>query len=938
MNLKRLGAYFLGSTVALLLMVANAAGQASLGTASTFAVLGASTVTNTGLTAVAGNIGVSPGTSITGFPPGTVTGGAIHAGDAVASQAHADAGTAYGVLVGLPCTTNLTGQDLGSLTALTPGVYCFNSSAQLTGTLTLDAQGNPSAAFTFQIGSTLTTASLSQIVLTNGAQPGNVFWQVGSSATFGTDTAFQGNILAFTSMTFTAGATLTGRALALNGAVTMDTNSVTAPGSIQVVKNTVGANGTFAFTSNFGVSSLTTIGNTASQTVVSLIPGGNYSISETVPSGWTQTSATCTNGTPAAVTVAAGATTTCTFTNTQQPGSITVVKNTVGGNGTFAFISNFGVASLTTIGNTASQTVISLIPGGNYSISETVPSGWTQTSATCTNGTPAAVTVAAGATTTCTFTNTQQPGSITVVKNTVGGNGTFAFISNFGVASLTTIGNTASQTVISLIPGGNYSISETVPSGWTQTSASCTNGTPAAITVAAGATTICTFTNTLQQGSITVVKNTVGGNGTFEFTSNFGLTSLTTSGGTADQTFLVLAGGVYSVSETVPAGWTQTSATCTNGTPAAVTVAAGATTTCTFTNTAAAPPTVSSTVPASGAGNVAIGNALSATFSEAMNPLTINASTFNLKQGAAPVSGIVTYSGVTATFTPIGTLAPNTAFTATITTGATDLAGNGLVNNYVWSFMTGATPDTTPPTVSATSPASGATNVPIGNALSATFSEAMNPSTINTSTFNLKQGPIAVSGTVTYSGVTATFTPSSPLAPNTNYTATITTGVTDLAGNALVSTYVWSFRSGATPDTTPPTVSSTSPASGATNVPIGNALSATFSEAMNTLTINTSTFNLKHGTTSVPGTVTYTGVTAIFTPLRALAPNALFTATITTGVTDLAGNALVRTYVWSFRTGATPDTTPPTVSSTLPANGAVKVPIGNILLRRSVRR
>ncbi len=317
------------------------------------------------------------------------------------------------------------------------------------------------------------------------------------------------------------------------------------------MKNTIGGNGTFAFTSNFGLSSLTTVGGTANHTFTGLTAGGSYSVSETVPSGWTQTSAVCSNGTPAAITVISGATTICTFiTNTIIPatGSIQVVKNTVGGNGTFAFTSNFGLSSLTTVGATANQTFGGLAAGSSYNVSETVPSGWTQTSASCTNGTPAAVTVVSGATTICTFTNTKAlaTGSIqAAVKNTVGGNGTFAFISNFGLSSLTTVGATANQTFGGLAAGSSYNVSETVPSGWTQTSASCTNGTPAAVTVVSGATTICTFTNTkaLATGSIQVVKNTVGGNGTFAFTSNFGLSSLTTVGATATQTFGGLAAG-----------------------------------------------------------------------------------------------------------------------------------------------------------------------------------------------------------------------------------------------------------------------------------------------------------------------------------------------------------------------------------------------------------
>jgi hypothetical protein len=198
----------------------------SLGTAQSFAVLGGSTVTNTGASTITGDLGVSPGSAITGFPPGIVTGGSIHAADAVATSAQSDVTTAYNALASQACTADLTGQDLGGRT-LTAGVYCFSSSAQLTGTLTLDAQGNSSAVFIFKIGSTLTTASGSSVTVTNGGSLCNVFWQVGSSATLGTTTSFRGNILALTSITLTTGAGVTGRTLARNGAVTLDTNTVT---------------------------------------------------------------------------------------------------------------------------------------------------------------------------------------------------------------------------------------------------------------------------------------------------------------------------------------------------------------------------------------------------------------------------------------------------------------------------------------------------------------------------------------------------------------------------------------------------------------------------------------------------------------------------------------------------------------------------------------
>ena len=207
-----------------------AAAQISLGSAQSFGVLGGSTVTNTGATTVNGNVGVSPGTAVTGFPPGVVVGGAIHSNDGVAVQAQNDLTTAFNNIAATPCTVDLTGQNLGGLT-LTPGVYCFSSSAQLTGALILDALGNPDALFLFKIGSSLTTASGSSVTVINGGSPcDNVFWQVGSSATLGTGTSFAGDILALTSITLTTGASTTGRTLARNGAVTLDTNNVNTCG------------------------------------------------------------------------------------------------------------------------------------------------------------------------------------------------------------------------------------------------------------------------------------------------------------------------------------------------------------------------------------------------------------------------------------------------------------------------------------------------------------------------------------------------------------------------------------------------------------------------------------------------------------------------------------------------------------------------------------
>jgi hypothetical protein len=217
-----------GGGLAALLALPSLGFPQSLGSAASFAVLAGSTVTNTRPTTILGSVGVSPGTGITGLPAGQPSGGSIHDNDGVAAQAQSDLTVAYNALAGMACGTNLTGQNLGGMT-LAPGVYCFNTSAGLTGVLTLDGQSNPNAVFVFQIGSTLTTAMNARVDVINGLRETNVYWQVGSSATLGTGTVFAGNIVALESITLTTSATVSGRALSRTGGVTMDTNFVGDP-------------------------------------------------------------------------------------------------------------------------------------------------------------------------------------------------------------------------------------------------------------------------------------------------------------------------------------------------------------------------------------------------------------------------------------------------------------------------------------------------------------------------------------------------------------------------------------------------------------------------------------------------------------------------------------------------------------------------------------
>jgi len=349
-------------------------------------------------------------------------------------------------------------------------------------------------------------------------------------------------------------------------------------------------------------------------------------------------------------------------------------------------------------------------------------------------------------------------------------------------------------------------------------------------------------------------------------------------------------------------------------------------------------PQVTVVAPLPNATGVSINTKIiTAAFTKTMDSATLTSATFTLACPAGtPVTGTVSYvaasSVATLTLPGATNLPPNTVCTATITTGAKDTTGIALASNFAWTFTTGATPDTTAPTVTGTINVNGATGVPVNTKVGATFSEAMDPLTITTTTFTLRQGTTAVSGAVTYSGVNAVFTPASNLAASTTYTATITTGSKDLAGNALASDFTWSWTTGAAPDTTAPTVTGTVNAGGATNVAINTRPGVTFSEAMDPLTITSANFVLTETVSGsvVPGAVSYSGVNAVFVPLVNLANSRGYTITVksgATGVKDLAGNPMAADFVNSWTTGAAPDTTPPTVTGTVQANGATNIAV-----------
>ncbi|MCP4110508.1 MAG: hypothetical protein GY749_34130 [Desulfobacteraceae bacterium] len=338
---------------------------------------------------------------------------------------------------------------------------------------------------------------------------------------------------------------------------------------------------------------------------------------------------------------------------------------------------------------------------------------------------------------------------------------------------------------------------------------------------------------------------------------------------------------------------------------------------------------VESVTPGNSALNVDINAPVSVNFSKNMDSSSINGSTFYLMPAAGfgfidpsngTISSTISYSGTTATLTPSSPLDEIKSYVAVVTKGVKDAGGSFMPNSYKWLFTTGSASTITYPTVTSASPDADATDISTDTVITATFSEAMNDSAITTSTFFVNDGSANIAGTVTYSGTTATFTPSSDLSENQTYTATVTTGVKDLEGSSLQSDYIWSFDTAGIP--TPPTVDFVSPPNNTANVPVNSVITATFSETLDGTTVTDSTFLVNDGSNNIAGTVTYTDTTATFTPASDLDTGKNYTATVTTGVEDLEGTPMSSDYNWSF-------TTRPSsgffVESTTPANNAAGI-------------
>jgi hypothetical protein len=321
-------------------------------------------------------------------------------------------------------------------------------------------------------------------------------------------------------------------------------------------------------------------------------------------------------------------------------------------------------------------------------------------------------------------------------------------------------------------------------------------------------------------------------------------------------------------------------------------------------------PLVVSTTPANLATNVPLEQNITITFNEAMNPATITPGAFELSTTGNPggrskaesVDGELTYDATTfsMTFTPHNRLSANATYTGKVVTSVKDLMGNALQMDYSWTFSTGASVS---PTVTSTGPTNNATAVLLNKVIDATFSVPMNSTSVTGTTFTITQGTTAIPGAVSYnvSTATASFTPNVNLVQNTVYTGTITTGAMNVPGATLANNYVWTFTTG---NITAPRVITTDPLNLANGVAFNKVIGATFNEAMDPLTITSSSFTLMSGATQVPGTVNYSGTTATFTPSGSLLSGNTYTATVTTAAKNSAGISLASDKVWSFNTKA----------------------------------
>jgi len=340
------------------------------------------------------------------------------------------------------------------------------------------------------------------------------------------------------------------------------------------------------------------------------------------------------------------------------------------------------------------------------------------------------------------------------------------------------------------------------------------------------------------------------------------------------------------------------------------------------------PPTVISTIPASGSSDVAINTTLTITFSEPMDITSLNSTNITLSSGSTHITGALNMSNdrTIAIFTPQNQLSGLSLYTVEVQTGVKDVAGNALVENSKFSFTTASSSDVTPPGVASVTPTENATDIATSSAIAITFSEPMNVSTLNASNLTLASGATIIPGSISTSldGRIATFTPAGPLAHATSYTMFVTSGVQDAAGNGLPIIKVWNFSTLTTPDTSPPAVTAVLPAPAGVDVASNTAVTFFFSKPMNQATLNTTNILLASGSTMVGGSVQTSsdGKIATFTPSSPLSYTSIYSTTVTTGAKDLAGNSIGSNFSSTFTTMSVPDATPPAIITFVPAENA----------------